>query len=326
MTDNSTSIFSLSLIYNSWLNFRSGKKASRSIIYFEYNLEENLWHLWQDLLHGIYRHGAYTHRIVNEKKRRDIHVATVRDRVVHRLIYDYMISVIDPRLDYDVWSCRSGKGLHACVQRAARLSRRYPRAYVWRGDVQKFFDSVDHKILLEVLKRYNLDSGIRELLKIVIASFQTQPGKGIAIGNLTSQILANVYLGELDFFIRQVVRPLAYVRYGDDFVLWIDNQSAVMAARRMVTNFLHDDLGLELNARNEFIGRARQGLKFVGVQIFGSGSVVHRRTLCKMAGDLSSKNIASYYGFLKNLGSARQRKSLIWSIDKATKFCDDAPV
>ncbi len=127
MTDNSSINppldLSLTNIWQAWRAFRAGKKPSREIIIFESDLERNLLLLCADLNNGSYQHGGYSHRIVNEKKRRDIAVATVRDRVVHRLLYDYLVPLVDPKLDYDVWSCRKGKGLHQALFRTKHLSQ-----------------------------------------------------------------------------------------------------------------------------------------------------------------------------------------------------------
>ncbi len=131
--------------------FRKGKKPSREIRLFENNLERNLLRLCADLSTGDYKHGSYNHRIVNEKKRRDIAVANVRDRVVHRLLYDYLVPIVDPRLDYDVWSCRAGKGLHQSLLRTQSLLNKYDHCWVWRADISKFFDNVNHDVLRRCL-------------------------------------------------------------------------------------------------------------------------------------------------------------------------------
>jgi hypothetical protein len=117
MTDSSSDIdTSVTNIWRSWRAFRRGKQPSREITAFEAELERNLLVLCAEINNGSYLHGGYNHRIVNEKKRRDIAVATVRDRVVHRLLYDYLVPIVDPKLDYDVWLCCTGKGLHVALK------------------------------------------------------------------------------------------------------------------------------------------------------------------------------------------------------------------
>lgn len=111
--------------------FRAGKKPSREITIFESDLELNLLRLCADLNSDSYEHGGYSHRIINEKKRRDIAVASVRDRIVHRLLYDFLVPAVDSKLDYDVWSCRTGKGLHHALERTEHLINKYDHGYCW---------------------------------------------------------------------------------------------------------------------------------------------------------------------------------------------------
>ena len=114
---------------------------------FAYQLEANLIDLSREIETGAYRHGGYKRIVLKEKKRRDLAVADVRDRVVHRLLYDYLVGVFDKSFDPDIWSCRKGKGLHNCLVRVQKLLKIHPRSYVWRADIVKFFDSVDQETL-----------------------------------------------------------------------------------------------------------------------------------------------------------------------------------
>ncbi|MEK7059793.1 MAG: reverse transcriptase domain-containing protein, partial [Patescibacteria group bacterium] len=139
---------------------------------FEYELERNLLLLCSDLNHGSYQHGGYSHRIINEKKRRDIAVASVRDRVVHRLLYDYLVPLVDPKLDYDVWSCRVSKGLHQALARTAELTTKYSHTWGWRADISKFFDNVDHQVLKSCIARYVEDKKVLYLFDLVIDSYK----------------------------------------------------------------------------------------------------------------------------------------------------------
>ncbi len=164
----------LTNIWRAWVAFRRGKKPSRVILGFEENLQANLLQLCYDLNSGRYEHQEYSHKIVHEKKRRDIFVAGVRDRVVHRLLYDYLVPIIDPTLDYDVWSCRTGKGLHACLARTERLLRKHPTAWIWRADITKFFDSVPHDTLMEVVDRRIDCPKTKNILDKVVFSYVPQ--------------------------------------------------------------------------------------------------------------------------------------------------------
>ena len=151
MTGNSSIDISLANVWRSFAAFRKGKKPSRVITEFEYELLDNILKLTTELQTGTYRHGPYSHMIVNDNKRRDIAVASVRDRVVHRLLYDYLVTIWDKTFIYDAWSCRQNKGLHGAIDRAQKFMRQHKDGWLWRGDVTKLFDSVDKNTLLRLL-------------------------------------------------------------------------------------------------------------------------------------------------------------------------------
>lgn len=313
MTSSSDSIdISLSGMYRSWYAFRAGKRLSRAIISFEYNLEYNLAQLTSDLQNKHYRHGEYKRMVVNDSKRRTIAVAAVRDRVVHRLLYDYFVPLMDYRFDYDVWSCRVNKGLQSAIKRTQVLLCKYPEAWIWRCDVTKFFDSVDHDVLRSIVTHYITDPVALELLDRVIESYHTNPGKGIAIGNLTSQILSNVYLNEFDRFVRHYIKPLAYVRYGDDFILLLPTQQAAKEASIIGEQFLVSRLRLTINPRSTIIVRSRDGLIFLGVVLFASGTKLQKRTWQRLQKRLAPVNQSSYWGLIQTLGSNKQKEMFSW--------------
>ncbi len=136
-----------------WQNFRKGKKATPEINRFQYDPFANLEQLVYEIDTRTYHHGGYRKVVIEEKKRRDLAVATVRDRVAHRLVYDELNGICDKTFDPDVWSCRKSKGLHKCLARTQRLVRKYHADFIWRMDISKFFDNVDHAILKKCLRR-----------------------------------------------------------------------------------------------------------------------------------------------------------------------------
>jgi RNA-directed DNA polymerase len=294
MTDNSSINLSLTNIWHSWRAFRAGKKPSRDIIAIEADLELNLLTLCYELNHGTYVHGGYSRRIVNEKKRRDIAVACVRDRIVHRLLYDYIVPKVDKKFDPDVWSCRTGKGLHRCLDRSQKLLHKYPDAWVWRADISKFFDSVDHETLKTCLLRLITDQKALNLLHKVISSYGYS-NVGIPIGNLTSQIFANIYLNEFDRYVRHVIKPHAYVRYGDDFILFVYTKQEAEQISLTATTWFKDNLKLKVHAKNNIVVRSKHGLHFLGHRIYPSSNVVvEPMQLKKIMSELSRKNVSSY--------------------------------
>ena len=163
--------FSLSNIWQSWYKFRRGKEHTAEYEIFSYYLEKNLAQLSRDLNNGSYTHGPYRYRIVTDNKRREIAVTSIRDRVVHRLVYEYLVPIFDPTFIYDAWSCRKNKGLIAAIECTQQFLHRYPSSYVWRSDIRKFFDSVDTDILRNLLHRKIIDPRARWLLSMIIDSY-----------------------------------------------------------------------------------------------------------------------------------------------------------
>ncbi len=312
ITDNSSIDLSLTNIWRAWAAFRRGKKPSREIMAFEAELETGLLRLCADVNTGRYQHGPYGHRIVNEKKRRDIAVAGVRDRVVHRLLYDYLVPLTDSRLDYDVWSCRKNKGLHQALLRTKQLTTKHSQTWVLRADIFKFFDNVNHQTLRECLTRCISETKALDLLDKVIESYSSQLDRqtGIPIGNLTSQIFANIYLNEFDRFVRHQIKPLGYVRYGDDFVIFEGTKAQVKAIQELVSVWLSVNLALQLNSKNNLVFPAKRGIKFLGHQIYPfSPLAIDRQMTKKVNKQVNIKNMSSY----KALHLTRkQTKRLPW--------------
>ncbi|HVV26182.1 MAG TPA: reverse transcriptase/maturase family protein [Candidatus Saccharimonadales bacterium] len=280
--------------YGAWRRFRKSKRPSRAIDEFAYNLEANIERLADALTAGTYRHGDYQKVVLQEKKRRDLAVAGVPDRVVHRLLYDYLVNIYDKSFDPDVWSCRAGKGLHKCFARTQQLLGRYRDSFVWRADITKFFDSVDHGRLMACLAR-KLEPADPALwlCEEVIKSYHLN-GAGIPIGNLTSQIFANIYLQEFDRFVRHQVKPQAYLRYGDDFLLFVPTRRQAYLAHGAATDFLRNDLKLRINPKNDVVVPARDGLKFLGHVVTDTFLAVDKHTTRLILERVAPRNVSSY--------------------------------
>src|SRR3990167_6719683 len=191
-----TSLISTGNLFQAWEEFKKGKRNKKDVQVFERNLEDNLFELHRKLEKKTYRHGAYREFWVNDPKRRHIHKASVEDRIVHHLLYKYLYGVFDKNFINDSYSCRIGKGTHKAVKRLGTFSRKLSRNYTqdfWalKLDIKQFFASVDHRILKDLVSKKVKDKNIIWLLENVIDSFGN--GCGIPLGNLTSQIFANIY-------------------------------------------------------------------------------------------------------------------------------------
>lgn len=164
---------SLANIWQCWYLFKAGKRKSAEIDMFEYYLEKNLYNLYCELNNGNYKHGGYREFTVTDSKRRKISVAGIQDRIVHRLLYEYLVPIYDKTFDCDVWSCRKGKGLFKAIERTQILLKKYRKCFVWRADIRKFFDSVNHQVLKNILLRKIKCDRALILLYKVINSYST---------------------------------------------------------------------------------------------------------------------------------------------------------
>ncbi len=283
---------------------------SDELLLFQHHLEHNLSELWKDLDAGSYCHGAYRMFIVCDNKRREVSVASIRDRVVHRLLYDYLTGIYDKTFIHDAWSCRVGKGVLGAIERTQYFLRKYPHGYVWKADVQKFFDSVDQEVLITILQRKVRSERALALLREVISQFSSSQGegKGMPIGNLTSQIFANIYMNELDRLIQHELKPKGYVRYCDDFVIVEEDAKRLCAMQKKVKNFLQGKLLLQIHSGNETHIKPQQGVKFLGVYLWPWQRTLNARTLSRMRGKLCLENVPSYYGLVMKYGSEKLKE------------------
>jgi len=294
--------------------FRRGKRPSKAVIEFESELLENILALANSLQAGTYHHGLYSHMIVNDNKRRDIAVASVRDRVIHRLLYDYLVPIWDKTFIYDAWSCRKNKGLHGAIERAQSFMRRYPNVWLWRGDITKLFESVDKKTLKRLLRRRINDPTALWLLDEIIDSYSSfENDRGIPIGNLTSQILANIYLNEFDRFIKHQLRIRAYLRYGDDWLCFADKEQMLRIRERAI-GFLKRELGLSVNPKIDFIEPVYKGVSYLGVDLWPSGRRVEAKTRLKIRANLNLHNITGYKSLMSHHQSEKYIKRFEWLV------------
>ncbi|MBI2453122.1 group II intron reverse transcriptase domain-containing protein [Candidatus Peregrinibacteria bacterium] len=314
MTGKEVIDLGLKNIYRSFFEYRKGKKPSIDLDNFQYNLEHELFALWQDLNIDSYKHRGYRKFTICDNKKREISVASVRDRVVHRLVYDYLTEIYDKIFIYDAWSCRKNKGLVGAIERTQIFMKQYSDGFIWRADISKFFDGVDHDVLLEILKLRITNKKIISLLKEIITSFNTKEGKGMPIGNLTSQIFSNIYLNEFDRYIKHSLKCKAYVRYGDDFVIFDKSKENLVYIREKAVCFLTDKIKLIMHAKNDFIITTKQGLKFLGVQMFPKGRKLSKRNSGRIIRKLELKNVASYSGIIRKHSNEQAIKKFQWML------------
>ena len=214
---------------------------------------------------------------------------------------------------------------------AARVSRNHLRTvWILKCDIRKFFANIDHEILKRILQKHILDQDILQLLAQIIDSFETEgkPGVGLPLGNLTSQLLVNIYMNELDQFLKRTLKTKYYIRYADDFVILHEDKTYLLELIPKISEFLHNDRHLELHPKKLFLKTLASGVDFLGWVHFPNHRVprtsTKRRMLKKLKQDSSPQSIASYIGILKhgNAHKLTQRitVSKIQSIKQEQKF------
>src|SRR5579859_5123331 len=247
-------IISPESLFLAWEEFRRGKQGKKDVMKFEWQLEENLFNLQRDLAVDKYKHGPYKAFYIHDPKQRLIHKALVRDRVLHHAIFKVLNPIFEPTFIANSFSCRVGKGTHKGVKTLVKILRQASQnhtgsCFALKCDIYKFFASVDHKTLLEIIKRRVKDEQLIKLLESIIVSFNSggESGKGLPIGNLTSQLFANVYMNEFDQFVKHKLKIKHYVRYTDDFIVVSNSLNYLKALLPKMREFLANNLTLELH-------------------------------------------------------------------------------
>ncbi len=280
------------------------------MLVFQSTLIANIIDLHVCLADYSYQHGGYQAFSINDPKPRNIHKATVRDRLVHHAVYRVLYPSFDHVFISDSFSCRKGKGTFKAIARFRIFGRRVSRnntrtCWVLKGDIKKFFASIDHRILLELLGKYLSDKGVLWLLESIIDSFHsTGEGLGLPLGNLTSQLLVNVYLSEFDQFVKHRLRVKHYVRYADDFLLLSESKEYLEKLLPEISQFLKAKLRLTLNFNKVSIKTLDSGIDFLGWVHFPDHLVLRtatkRRMFKKVFGCSKLATLTSYEGLLSH--------------------------
>lgn len=286
-------------LWEAYRKARRGKRYTEPAAWFDYRAETNVLRLQEELLAGTYRPGAYHHFFIHEPKRRKISAAPFRDRVVHHALVNLLEPIYEARFSPCSFACRKGRGTHAALESAHAGVRQWP--WLLKGDVRKFFPSVDHAVLQSVLFRKIADPQVQWLVRLILASGEgvlaedcppqwfgeddllapaVRP-KGLPIGNLTSQFFANVLLNELDQFVHETIRPRRYVRYADDFLLFGEDQRELVAARGRVIERLAS-LRLSCHETKTCVRPCRQGVRFLGFRLLPTTRRLDRQAVNRL--------------------------------------------
>ena len=248
---------------------RKGKGYRKEIILFNLKQEEYIMWLYERLKNMTYKHSGYSIFYVTEPKLRKIEKSIYLDRIVHRWVVDNFIEpYFVPTFISTSYACLKNRGMHkACldVQNTMKhLERTWKEYYILKMDVRKYFQNIDKDILYRILNRKIQDNKLLWLLKEII--YSNEGKKGLAIGNYTSQMFANIYLNEVDQYVKHVLRCKYYFRYLDDSIAMFKTKEEAKIALERITIFLQEELELELNEKTQ-IFKNKQGVNFCGYKI-----------------------------------------------------------
>jgi len=281
---NYQDIISSENLFAAWQEFVCGKGKKEDVREFGLNLADNILQLSEELANFSYVHRSYEAFNISDPKPRNIHKAQVRDRILHHAIYRQLYPFFDKTFIADSFSCRVGKGTHKAIKRFESFGRKVSKnhtktTWILKCDIRKFFASIEHKVLMEILAKYIPDRGIMWLLENVIKSFScsapiyrppmmplngyatqsagTPEGAplgdcGLPLGNLTSQLFCNIYMNEFDQFVKHKLKAKYYIRYADDFVFLSEDKNRLLNIIPKISLFLGQWLKLELHPQKTF--------------------------------------------------------------------------
>lgn len=325
-TINFEKIISIENLLLAWKEFLSGKKSKKDVQEFQLHFMDHLLSLHQDLKNKTYKHGGYYAFNISDPKPRNIHKATVRDRLLHHAVYRILYPYFDSKFIHDSYSCRINKGTHKAINRFRDFSRKVSKnntrtCYILKCDIRKFFANIDHQILKEILKKHTQDKDILWLLGQVIDSFSSKHisamaymRKGLPLGNLTSQLLVNIYMNEFDQFVKRELKVKYYIRYADDFVLLSENKNELLLNLSYMRGYLQEKLKLEMHPDKVYIKTLASGVDFLGWVNFPHHRVLRTTTKNRMLRNLQQnpkeESRQSYLGMLQ-WGNTKKLKNLI---------------
>jgi len=300
--------FSFANIYRCYLACRRNKRNTINALRFEISAEENVLRLERELKNRTYRPARSILFASRKPKLREIFAADFRDRVVHHVLVDHLERIYEPIFIHDSYACRKNKGTHAAVMRQQNFLRKISkngkaRAFYLQLDIKDFFTSIDKSVLFCLMKRKISDPGMLWLTEKILfhdptesfllrdseaivdkvpankSLFGKQNLKGLPIGNLTSQFFANVYLNELDQFVKHVLKARYYIRYVDDFVLLSEDEEKLRMWQGEIEAFLSEKLLLRLHPKRRKLQPISNGIDFLGYIIRRDYILVRRRVV-----------------------------------------------
>lgn len=340
-------IYDFENLFNAYKKAIKCKRYRTDVMEYTDRLEENLIELQNEFIWKTYSVGQYNIFYVYEPKKRMIMSLQFKDRVAQHAIYSQINPYFEKQFINDSYACREGKGTHRAIKRLQnwlrKTDRKQERFYYLKLDISKYFYRVDHEILMGILQRKIADKDLLHVLSVIINCEDTHFGLplgadvgnvaydellgevGLPIGNLTSQMFANLYLNELDQHCKHKLRLHYYIRYMDDIIILHHDKKYLEEVKRDIAGFLEEKLHLQLNNKT-CIRPTSMGIEFVGFRVWSTHIKLRKKTAKKMkkrlkylftayaAGEVDretlDRSIASYRGILKHFNSYGLRQDL----------------
>jgi RNA-directed DNA polymerase len=321
----------LSHLHYCWRKAKKNKSGSLRVQRFGDDALRYLINIQKQLRDGSYRFGPYKSFTVQEKKFRHVIDAPIKDRVVHWMLYEYMLPIWQPRFIHDTYGNLPGRGTHAAVQRLAQFCRSPESQWVLQLDISKYFYSVNHDLLKDRVLRHIGDERLRHLLVDLVGSFVTDGQyddlfqadsmyrrtlyKGMPIGNLSSQLFANIFLNDFDHWVKETLRVKRYIRYVDDIVITGRSIAELQKLRSLVIERMAAD-GLTIHPKKIRIAPVSAGVPFLGyivwpnhisIGAYGRRRYLHRLRQHETGGYDRAESLASYAAMLSHTGSTIYR-------------------
>jgi RNA-directed DNA polymerase len=275
-----TSFKNLVLAYN---KARKAKPYTNEILQFSMDLEKNLLSIQEELLVNTYIQSRYREFIVFDPKQRKIKYLPFKDRVVHHALVNVIEPIFDKRLINTTYACRKRKGTHKALKDIKRvISSEFKfTGYCLKCDIKKYFPSMNQDILKKLISKKITCKNTLNLIYKIIDSDHSEFGinKGIPIGNLTSQLFSNIYLNELDQYVKHKLKIKYYYRYVDDFIILEDSKKQLNYYKKNIKYYLKKELNLEMPKYKTSIFQIKDGVDFVGYKIFPNRVFLRKRNI-----------------------------------------------
>ncbi len=283
---------------------KAQKRKSRKpyVIEFKENLDENLKILREELLSEEYKPKPLRTFIIRDPKVRKIRKSYFVDRIVHHAIYNILEPIFEKRFIYDSFANRMGKGTLNAIKRFDKFKQKVSKnntrnCYVFKADVKHYFDEVNHSILIKILRKKINDGRLISLISKVLKNHSDRVG--MPLGNMTSQFFANVYLNELDKFVKNELKAKYYIRYVDDFVILHSNKDILESYKEKIDIFLKEKLQLELHPNKSKILLLKRGISFLGFRNYPYHRLLRKANIRTMKKRIEQKDYDSICEFLE---------------------------